>query len=154
MGYAKRTQQQIRKRGLPGSDKLIHNQQAYPGSLKETKMGRLSALPIVQLNGSDESFTSATSYKPALLDIDSNTGVLKVTSTAGSNGGDNNLVNGLRTTFDRAGKAMITTKLLSDLSYLSEALSSRCNDLANDVNFSKLVARALPNGGGGVGLEF
>lgn len=138
---------------VPGSDGLIHNfNQAYPGSLKD-KDGQTIGFTDVQLNGTD-GFTPTTSYKPALLDIDPSTSVLKVTSTAGANGSDNNLVNGLQTTFDgRAGKAMITTKLLGDLSYLNAGVEQAGVMIGpNDDNFMKLVARALP--GGGVGLEF
>lgn len=139
---------------VPGSDNLINNfNQAYPGSLKD-KDGQTIGFTSVQLNNTD-GYTSTTSYKPALLDIDANTGVLKVTSTAGGNGSDNNLVNGLQTTFDsRAGKAMVSTKLLGDLSYLNAGVEQAGVMIGpNDDNFMKLVARALPNGGG-VGLEF
>lgn len=139
---------------VPGSDKLIHNfNQAYPGSLKD-KDGQTIGFTGVQLNNTD-GYTPTTSYKPSLLDIDANTGVLRVTSTAGNNGSDNNLVNGLQTTFDsRAGKAMITAKLLGGLSYLNAGVEQAGVMIGpNDDNFLKLVARALPNGGG-VGLEF
>ncbi|MBW4639875.1 MAG: malectin [Gloeocapsa sp. UFS-A4-WI-NPMV-4B04] len=138
---------------VPGADGLIQNfNQAYPGSLKD-KDGQTIGFTGVQLNNTD-GYTPTTSYKPALLDIDPNTSVLKVTSTAGGNGSDNNLVNGLQTTFDgRAGRSVVSTKLLGDLSYLNAGFEQAGVMIGpNDDNFMKLVARALP--GGGVGLEF
>lgn len=138
---------------VPGADGLIQNfNQAYPGSLKD-KDGQTIGFTGVQLNNTD-GYTPTTSYKPALLDIDPNTGVLKVTSTAGGNSSDNNLVNGLETTFDgRAGKARISSKLLGGLSYLNAGFEQTGLMFGpNDDNFMKLVARALPDGG--VGLEF
>ncbi len=143
---------------VPGSDGLIYNfNKTYPTDSLKDKDNQTIGFTSVQLNKNDGD-TSTASYKPSLLDLDLSTDTLRVTTdaTAGTNGGnDNTLVNGLQTNFDgRAGRAMITTKLLGSLSYLDAGVEQAGVMFGpNDDSYIKLVARALPNGGG-TGLEF
>lgn len=138
---------------VPGSPDLIFNfNKTYPGSLTD-KDGQSLGFTNVQLNEND-GYTPTASYQRSLLDIDPGASTLRVTSTAGINSNDNNLVNGLETKFDaRAGKAVISTKLLGSLAYLNAGFEQTGLMFGpNDDNYVKLVARNTPTGG--VGIEF
>ncbi len=137
---------------VPGSPDLIFNfNKTYQGSLTD-KDGQTIGFTSTQLNKND-GYTSTASYQKSLLDINPTASTLKVTSTAGINSSDNNLVNGLQTKFDgRAGKAVINTKLLGSLSYLNAGAEQAGVMFGYDQNnYVKLVARNL---NGGVGVEF
>jgi hypothetical protein len=137
---------------VPGSPDLIFNfNKTYQGSLTD-KDGQSIGFTSTQLNKND-GYTSTASYQKSLLDINPTASTLKVTSTAGINSNDNNLVNGLQTKFDgRAGKAVINAKLLGSLSYLNAGAEQAGVMFGYDQNnYVKLVARNL---NGGVGVEF
>ncbi len=132
---------------VPGAPGLVYdfNQQPYSGSLAD-KDGETIGFTRTQLNKND-TFTTKPSYNSSLLDIDtSGLGTLKVTTTAGSNGGtnDNTLVNGLQTLFDgRAGKSIISTTLVGPLSDLNEGYRQAGVMFGPDQdNYIKLVAIA------------
>ena len=99
-------------------------------------------------------------YQPALLNLDTADGVLKVTSTgtskAGSNSGsDNTQVNALETQFDGTTSGFtINTRLIGPLSNLDAPYEMAGIYLGPDQdNFIKLVAINLGNSGGQV-LQF
>ncbi len=80
---------------VPGSPDLIFNfNKTYQGSLTD-KDGQTIGFTSTQLNKND-GYTSTASYQKSLLDINPTASTLKVTSTAGINSSDNNLVNGLQ----------------------------------------------------------
>lgn len=138
---------------VPGSPDLIFNfNKTYASSTLKDIDGQAVGLTSVQLNKND-GYTSTASYNQSLLDINAAASTLKVTSTAGINSDDNNLVNGLQTTFDgRAGRAVLSTKLLGSLSYLNAGAEQAGVMFGYDQNnYVKLVARNL---NGGVGVEF
>lgn len=135
--------------GAPGLEFDFNS--TYAGSITD-KDGQTIGFTSTQLNKND-TFTTKTSYDSSLLDIDPSLGTLKVTTTAGINSSDNTLVNGLQTTFDgRAGKSIISTKLLGSLSEFDVGLRQAGVMLGPDQdNYIKLVARAI---NGKLGLEF
>jgi hypothetical protein len=141
---------------VPGSpdsmpDLIFNFNKTYQGSLTDDD-GQTIGFTSTQLNKND-GYTSTASYQKSLLDINPTASTLKVTSTAGINSNDNNLVNGLQTKFDgRAGKAVINAKLLGSLSYLNAGAEQAGVMFGYDQNnYVKLVARNL---NGGVGVEF
>jgi hypothetical protein len=98
--------------------------------------------------------TSTPEYNPGLIDVNTTTGVLDLTTTGNAtNGGpwegDNTLVNGLQTTFDAStttGAWTITTRLQGPLSNLSNPSDQGGIYFGpNDDNYIKLVAAAQPS---------
>lgn len=138
---------------FPGSPDLqFYFRNSEPGNLKD-KDGQTIGFTSTQLNKND-GYTSTASYDPSKLDLDtSGSGVLRVTSTAGSNGGDDNtLINALRTTFDgRASKSIISTKLLGPLNNINAGYEQAGVMFGPDGdNYIKVVATGQKGGS----LEF
>lgn len=139
---------------FPGSPDLVFDfNKTYTGSLTD-KDGQTIGFTSTQLNKND-TFATKVSHDPSLLDIDPNLGTLSVTTTAGSNGAnDNTLVNGLQTTFDgRAAKSIISTRLLGSLGNMTAPNQQAGLMFGPDQdNYLKLVARVQSNGT--LGLQF
>jgi regulation of enolase protein 1 (concanavalin A-like superfamily)/fibronectin type 3 domain-containing protein len=102
-----------------------------------------------------QSNNSSNSYQPNLIDLDTGAGVLKITSTAGSNStSDNNLVNGLETQFDGTISAgfQITARLKGPLTSITANYQQAGIYFGKDQdNYVKLVA---VNGSSGNVLQF
>ncbi|PPS41414.1 malectin domain-containing carbohydrate-binding protein [Chroococcidiopsis sp. TS-821] len=134
---------------VPGSPDLLFYfnktyENVFANGLKD-KNGKNIGFTKTQLNKND-TFTSITSYNPNLIDLNtSGSGTLKITTTSGSNGGqDNTLVNGLQTVFDgRASKAVISTKLLGPFNNIQAGYQQAGVMLGPDQdNYIKVVAIA------------
>src|SRR2546430_10246066 len=89
-------------------------------------------------------------YQPSLIDLDTTKGVLKITTTAGSNSGttDNTQVNALETQFNgTAGAFTIQARLLGPLSFINAPNDQAGIYFGSDQdNFVKLVAVDGSNG--------
>jgi hypothetical protein len=142
---------------FPGSPDLVFDFNGTDTRGLTDKDGQKIGFTGTQLNKND-SFVTTTreSYDPSRIDIDtSGLGTLKVTTTTGSNGSnDNTLVNGLRTTFDgRASKAKISTRLVGPLNNITTGVQQGGVMFGPDQdNYIKLVAIARK--AGKVGLQF
>jgi hypothetical protein len=134
---------------LPGSPKLVLEfDRAYPGSLTD-KDSQTIGFTTTQPNKLDQA-TGSNSYNKALLDIDtSGQGTLKITTTEGSNRGDDNtLVNGLLLPFDaRIHSFVVSTRLLGPLTNLDSGLRQGGIMFGpGQDDFIKLVALASSSG--------
>lgn len=133
------------------SSKLTNNFDTtsyYAANSVKDQDGETIGFTSIQRNKNDTLTTNA-SYSKSLLDIDKTAGTLKVTTSAGSNAGnDNTLVNGLQTVFDgRANKFNISTRLVGPLNNLAKPLQQAGVMFGPDQdNFIKLVAIAQSNG--------
>ena len=114
---------------------------------------------LVDKDGQGTGFTrvqankNANEYQPALIDLDTTLGRLKLTttgtSTAASNSrGDNTLVNALETQFNATTSGFkITTRLVGPLDYLNNPSEQAGIMFGPDQdNFIKLVAISQPGG--------
>ncbi len=114
---------------------------------------------VVDKDGEGTGFTwvsvnkTNTEYQPALIDLDTSAGILKLTTTGssangGPNEGDNSLVNGVQTEFDATqGAFYITTRLIGPLSYISKPSQQGGIFFSPDQdNYVKVVAVSQPAG--------
>lgn len=142
---------------FPGSPDLVFDFNGTDTHGLTDKDGQKIGFTGTQLNKNDFFVTTTReSYDPSRIDIDtSGLGTLKVTTTTGSNGSnDNTLVNGLRTTFDgRASKAKLSTRLVGPLNNITTGVQQGGVMFGPDQdNYIKLVA--IARSGGNVGLQF